>query len=508
MLRMRVSFYSVKFLGGCALTGVVTQEDGLLTKIITTATEISNKIVGPITGALSTIAENLSGPLDTAFATVSGIIDQVKGPIADAIAAVSNLLTKLAPIFQMLSPIIEIAGLVISTAFSGVAKVITDIANGISTVIDMFVDWRDRADELVSREENRRQEESARERFKLQTGVEWSENIYGSSARAYELGNGQFDVRKAAAENDIRNAYLAEIERNFGYDKEWYAANYGMKEDWTGRAIEGTWEAKSDEAKTWQQRYNDILNGSFIIDEATKERLKQNANWMFDSPSFMQNGKFSDSDTAAMQYINKLNAKDGTFEDFPVLSLSAVEKTNAAYEINANEVAAATNAAIDFDTALQNTGTTQTALDNSVKDVTDAVRECTDELSKIPGFSIGINSLDQMNADIDTPIGHKASGTANFAGGWTHINEEGGELAFLPQGTAIVPADKTDRILEDGDEGGGYNTTINITVQGSVDDNVLTRLRDELKAMMADVYKDMQSKSTSRSALVHGYGVV
>jgi hypothetical protein len=46
-------------------------------------------------------------------------------------------------------------------------------------------------------------------------------------------------------------------------------------------------------------------------------------------------------------------------------------------------------------------------------------------------------------------IPHNATGTDNFKGGWTHINESGGELAFLPSGSAIIPADKTDRIMPD-----------------------------------------------------------
>jgi hypothetical protein len=97
-----------------------------------------------------------------------------------------------------------------------------------------------------------------------------------------------------------------------------------------------------------------------------------------------------------------------------------------------------------------------------------------------------------------------ASGTDDFAGGWLRMNEEGGELAYLPQGTAIVPSDKTDRILESGG-GGDYSPIINITVQGSVDDNTLARVRDELEDMMRKVYNEMQARSTTRRSLVHAY---
>ena len=45
---------------------------------------------------------------------------------------------------------------------------------------------------------------------------------------------------------------------------------------------------------------------------------------------------------------------------------------------------------------------------------------------------------------IGTKVPHNARGTDNHPGGWTYINDgpNGGELAYLPGGSAIVPADK------------------------------------------------------------------
>lgn len=43
---------------------------------------------------------------------------------------------------------------------------------------------------------------------------------------------------------------------------------------------------------------------------------------------------------------------------------------------------------------------------------------------------------------VSAPTGH-ASGTPNFQGGWTRINEKGGEMAYLPSGTQIIPHEAT-----------------------------------------------------------------
>ena len=45
-------------------------------------------------------------------------------------------------------------------------------------------------------------------------------------------------------------------------------------------------------------------------------------------------------------------------------------------------------------------------------------------------------------------IGHSAKGTSNFAGGWSEINESGGELILLPSGAKIYPHSTTKNILQ------------------------------------------------------------
>ena len=63
----------------------------------------------------------------------------------------------------------------------------------------------------------------------------------------------------------------------------------------------------------------------------------------------------------------------------------------------------------------------------------------------------------------ETDVAENALGTHFFGGGWTKMNERGGELAYLPGGSAIVPADKTDKILN-----GGSGINVQVTIQGNV----------------------------------------
>lgn len=52
-----------------------------------------------------------------------------------------------------------------------------------------------------------------------------------------------------------------------------------------------------------------------------------------------------------------------------------------------------------------------------------------------------------------------ANGTSYFKGGTAQINERGGELVNLPNGSQIIPADKTDRILSKNSGGHTFNFT-------------------------------------------------
>lgn len=77
---------------------------------------------------------------------------------------------------------------------------------------------------------------------------------------------------------------------------------------------------------------------------------------------------------------------------------------------------------------------------------------------KLPGFlgggSIGINVPE---------IPKFALGTQYFKGGYAQINERGGEIVNLPNGSKVIPADKSNKMLS-----GGNQITVQINVQGNM----------------------------------------
>ena len=62
---------------------------------------------------------------------------------------------------------------------------------------------------------------------------------------------------------------------------------------------------------------------------------------------------------------------------------------------------------------------------------------------------------------MDKITGH-ATGTSFFSGGWTRVNERGGEIMRLPGGTQIIPHDISRQMV------GGPSVAVYVTVQGNV----------------------------------------
>ncbi|MFD1957326.1 hypothetical protein ACFSL6_24960 [Paenibacillus thailandensis] len=102
-------------------------------------------------------------------------------------------------------------------------------------------------------------------------------------------------------------------------------------------------------------------------------------------------------------------------------------------------------------------------------------------LNKIPGVEIKfrasslIDNDDSSSVSASTSksskpsISQYATGTSFARGGLTRINERGGELVELPSGTKVLPADKTNKLIEKSNGGDTYQIIIHGNVYGEQD---------------------------------------
>lgn len=83
-----------------------------------------------------------------------------------------------------------------------------------------------------------------------------------------------------------------------------------------------------------------------------------------------------------------------------------------------------------------------------------------ESIANIPGVGSVFSWIMKRQFGVD--LSSHATGTSFFAGGWTRVNERGGEIMRLPGGTQIIPHDISRQMV------GGPSITVYVTVQGNV----------------------------------------
>lgn len=92
--------------------------------------------------------------------------------------------------------------------------------------------------------------------------------------------------------------------------------------------------------------------------------------------------------------------------------------------------------------------------------VTQAVKKAVDAMKRF----VGIKGKTEVKTEDGTEIKKNAVGTSYFSGGKTRINEFGGEIVDLPQGTRIIPNDISQQMAKS--SGGGI--TVNVNIMGNM----------------------------------------
>lgn len=124
---------------------------------------------------------------------------------------------------------------------------------------------------------------------------------------------------------------------------------------------------------------------------------------------------------------------------------------------------------------------------------------------------IGSAALTVNGADISITgvanIPGNADGTSSFEGGWTRINEEGGELAFLPGGTAIVPADRSEQLIDGmtSQTNSTFAPSVVIQIDGNADSETAAEIEQRLEALFSRWYERKRREEDELMAIKRGY---
>lgn len=154
----------------------------------------------------------------------------------------------------------------------------------------------------------------------------------------------------------------------------------------------------------------------------------------------------------------------------------------------------------------------ENAWDRMEKAASEGAENIIGSIQKILSAADAVSGIN-INLSSSANIPHNADGTDDFEGGWTHINERGGEMAYLPSGTAIIPADKTDEIINNStssssvtyEDHSTFSPTISITLGGETTKADAEEIVRRVKQTMEDFWQEKKEEEYHERTLQGAY---
>lgn len=128
----------------------------------------------------------------------------------------------------------------------------------------------------------------------------------------------------------------------------------------------------------------------------------------------------------------------------------------------AGALATATAGAVALAGAIGGVVTWLTIAIGKMSDYYQASAQTRAELNATQLDSVGNFGTSVQVTPEDLGLKRNATGTQYFEGGWTHVNENGGEIMNLPNGTQIIPHDVSTKMS------GGYTINCPVNISGNV----------------------------------------
>lgn len=150
----------------------------------------------------------------------------------------------------------------------------------------------------------------------------------------------------------------------------------------------------------------------------------------------------------------------------------------------------------------------ESAWDRMTTAAEDGAAKIVASFGEIASAALTVNSANISVSGVSIP--GNAEGTDNWRGGWTRMNEEGGELAYLPSGTAIIPADKTDEIISNSTsseyvDSSTFAPQISISLGDDVSPETADDLAQTIKDLMEKFWREKKEQEYHDRAMQGAY---
>ena len=280
----------------------------------------------------------------------------------------------------------------------------------------------------------------------------WNQHLEEYAGNLLEIGQNQ-DVLKDANETAAENEeYLQKMERldKAILDSDWNKVNDIFATLATN--VRTTATAGTDELKEQYELYKrNAAAAKELFDQGTvsAETYQSNIQALADATvEYAKSGGAISGEELWNAIANSSMGKEEKLASFKDVLINGFTPDES--QIKAATAAIGDEFTSELAAAIESSGKPQQAIDNTAANIDTGsfadsgaaagntfLNSFQAVLNGITGFTSSILA----NATAQIRIGHNASGTNSWRGGLTWINEQGGELVNLPNGTQIIPHD-------------------------------------------------------------------
>ena len=431
----------------------------LLPPLVSILSMLCNTLLPPITQILTVICNDILMPLMPVFMTIAQAI----------LPPVAQLLGLIAPILQGMAPVLQVIGQVLGVVAEAIGKLIGWVADGVGAVVDFFGGLFGGA------------KDAAKGMDDLTTSA--------SNMAASMPSSGAIQMPAVTAPDT--SAYTGTIRTAMDTAPAAASASWGAAKDTTNASLT---EMGNQAASTYGTMANQSEAAWGQMTGAATGSMTEITNQLGQLQGAAQLPAIAAPDTAAYT-----GAVQTAMDAAPVMAAQSWGQVQTTTNTSLSEMG--TNAADTYGDMANQAESAWSRMSNAA---TNAVTATISQLRQLKAAANSVGSIAIGTTGVRTSAvpGH-ARGTDNFEGGLTRINEEGGEMAILPGGSKIIPADQTDNIINTSRHSKAvtFAPQISVTMSGNASEEEKQQTKAWFMQMCREAYQTLQDEDSNIEAL-------
>lgn len=449
----------------------------LLPPLVSLISMLCSSLLPPIMQILTVICNDVLMPLMPMIITIAQAI----------LPPIARLLGLIAPILQGLAPVLQIIGQLLTVVANVIGTIIGWVADGVGAVVNFFGNLFGGAKEASAG-----MDELADSTSQVASAIP---DMGAIKMPAIEIPD------TSAYETSIQSAMdTAPIVAEDSWNAAKETAGSGLKE--IGTTASDTYSAMADQAEDAWKRMEASAAASISSTIKQLHYLQEAGSGIAGTQNTEGVPKAGAVSTPVLEPPDTSVYKDSirsAMDDALNIAKEgfAAAKKAAGAVLEEIGTAASDTYSIIVDQAEDSWKRMENSAASSISSTIAQLHHLKSAISEIGTITVGASGV------AATKVPGHARGTDNFEGGLTRINEEGGEMAILPSGSKIIPADQTDNIINASRH--SHQTVFaphfQIVINGNAGDEEKQQMKQFILQTAQEAYRQMKEDENAIEAI-------